>query len=100
MHVQSTRQRSIQKKPSTRCAIPIIQLATNLFEALLGYLLLLGWGFAMIWVGIWVGSAMRSVRAVEVVRWDYHWRWGPLVRLDLLSCKFEPSATILPRFNR
>jgi ABC-type multidrug transport system permease subunit len=23
------------------------------------------WGFAMIWIGIWVGSAMRSVEAVN-----------------------------------
>ena len=39
----------------------------NLLEAALGYLLLLGWGFAMIWLGIWVGSAMRSVEAVNGV---------------------------------
>lgn len=34
-------------------------------EAILGYLVLLGFGFAMIWIGILVGSAMRSVEAVN-----------------------------------
>lgn len=37
----------------------------NVFDAVLAYLLLLMWGFAMIWIGIWVGSAMRSVEAVN-----------------------------------
>jgi ABC transporter DrrB family efflux protein len=34
-------------------------------DAVLAYALLLLWGFAMIWVGILVGSAMRSVEAVN-----------------------------------
>jgi ABC transporter DrrB family efflux protein len=34
-------------------------------DAVLAYALLLMWGFAMIWVGILVGSAMRSVEAVN-----------------------------------
>jgi ABC transporter DrrB family efflux protein len=34
-------------------------------DAVLAYLLLLLWGFAMIWIGIAVGSAMRSVEAVN-----------------------------------
>ena len=34
-------------------------------HAALAYLLLLLWGFAMIWVGILVGSAMRSVESVN-----------------------------------
>jgi ABC transporter DrrB family efflux protein len=37
----------------------------SLAEAVLAYALLLLWGFAMIWVGILVGSAMRSVEAVN-----------------------------------
>ena len=41
------------------------RIHTSVVEAALGYLLLLGWGFAMIWVGIWVGSAMRSVEGVN-----------------------------------
>ncbi|UUZ59228.1 ABC transporter permease [Nocardioides sp. B-3] len=43
------------------------RIHTNIFEALLGYALLVGWAFAMIWVGILVGSAMRSVEAVNGV---------------------------------
>ena len=34
-------------------------------DAVLAYVLLLLWGFAMIWVGILVGSALRSVEAVQ-----------------------------------
>jgi ABC transporter DrrB family efflux protein len=34
-------------------------------NAVLAYLLLLLFGFSMIWVGIWVGSMMRSVEAVQ-----------------------------------
>lgn len=37
----------------------------SLLDAVLGYLVLLGFGFAMIWIGILVGSAMRSVEAVN-----------------------------------
>ena len=36
-------------------------------DAVLAYALLLLWGFAMIWIGILVGSAMRSVEAVNGV---------------------------------
>jgi ABC-2 type transport system permease protein len=31
----------------------------------LGFLLLLLFGFSMVWLGIWVGSIMRSVEAVQ-----------------------------------
>jgi ABC transporter DrrB family efflux protein len=37
----------------------------SVLDAVLAYALLLMWGFAMIWIGIWVGSAMRSVEAVN-----------------------------------
>lgn len=37
----------------------------SFLDAVLGYVLLLVWGFAMIWLGILVGSAMRSVEAVN-----------------------------------
>ncbi|MDT0203630.1 ABC transporter permease [Nocardioides sp. AE5] len=39
----------------------------NVLDAMLAYVLLLMWGFAMIWIGIWVGSKMRSVEAVNGV---------------------------------
>jgi ABC transporter DrrB family efflux protein len=41
------------------------RIRDGLPNAVLAYLLLLMWGFAMIWVGILVGSAMRSVEAVN-----------------------------------
>lgn len=41
------------------------RIRDGVLDALLAYALLLMWGFAMIWVGIWVGSAMRSVEAVN-----------------------------------
>ncbi len=37
----------------------------SLLDAVLAYVLLLLWGFAMIWLGILVGSSMRSVEAVN-----------------------------------
>lgn len=37
----------------------------GLFAGLLAYGLLLLFGFAMIWLGIWVGSLMRTVEAVQ-----------------------------------
>ena len=37
----------------------------GVLDAVVAYALLLMWGFAMIWVGILVGSAMRSVEAVN-----------------------------------
>ena len=41
------------------------RIREGFLDAALAYLLLLMWGFAMIWVGILVGSAMRSVEAVN-----------------------------------
>jgi ABC-2 type transport system permease protein len=41
------------------------RIRTDVFEATLGFLLLLLFGFAMIWLGIWVGSLMRTVEAVQ-----------------------------------
>ena len=41
------------------------RIRDGFLEALLAYALLLMWGFAMIWLGILVGSSMRSVEAVN-----------------------------------
>jgi ABC transporter DrrB family efflux protein len=41
------------------------RIHTGVAEAVLGVLLLLLFGFAMIWLGIWVGSMMRTVEAVQ-----------------------------------
>src|SRR6478736_2994796 len=47
--------------------------------------LLIGWGFAMIWVGIWVGSAMRSVEAVNGVM------FATMFPLTFLANTFAPT---------
>jgi ABC-type polysaccharide/polyol phosphate export permease len=57
----------------------------SVLEALAAYGLLLLWGFAMIWVGILVGSRMRSVEAVNE---DVLPTGFPLA---LLSNSFGPS---------
>jgi ABC transporter DrrB family efflux protein len=41
------------------------RIREGVVHAVWAYLLLLAFGFAMIWVGIWVGSLMRSVEAVQ-----------------------------------
>jgi ABC transporter DrrB family efflux protein len=41
------------------------RIRTGLTDAVLAFALLLLFGFAMIWFGIWVGSMMRSVEAVN-----------------------------------
>ena len=41
------------------------RIRTDVAEATLGFVLLLLFGFAMIWLGIWVGSLMRTVEAVQ-----------------------------------
>jgi ABC-2 type transport system permease protein len=41
------------------------RIRTDVVDAALGFLLLLLFGFAMIWLGIWVGSMMRTVEAVQ-----------------------------------
>jgi len=41
------------------------RIRTNLFDGVLAFVLLLAFGFAMIWLGIWVGSLMRTVEAVQ-----------------------------------
>ncbi len=37
----------------------------GLLKAVLAYVLLLAFGFSMVWLGIWVGSMMRSTEAVQ-----------------------------------
>jgi len=41
------------------------RIRDGLINGALGFLLLLVFGFAMIWLGIWVGSLMRTVEAVQ-----------------------------------
>ena len=64
------------------------RIHTNIFEALLGYVLLVGWAFAMIWVGILVGSAMRSVEAVNGVM------FATMFPITFLANTFAPTNTM------
>jgi len=57
----------------------------SVLDALAAYGLLLLWGFAMIWLGILVGSAMRSVEAVNGVMFT------TIFPLTFLSNAFAPS---------
>ncbi|MGE5718715.1 MAG: ABC transporter permease [Nocardioidaceae bacterium] len=41
------------------------RIRSDIADATLGFLLLLLFGFAMVWLGIWVGSMMRTVEAVQ-----------------------------------
>jgi ABC-2 type transport system permease protein len=60
----------------------------SLLEAALAYGLLLLWGFAMIWVGILVGSAMRSVEAVQGVMFT------AIFPLTFLANTFAPTENM------
>ena len=65
----------------------------GIVRAALAYLLLLAWGFAMIWVGIWVGSAMRSVEAVNGVM------FATMFPITFLANTFAPTDR-MPTFLR
>lgn len=57
----------------------------SFLDAVLAYALLLLWGFAMIWVGILVGSSLRSVEAVNGVMFT------TIFPLTFLSNAFAPT---------
>ncbi len=61
------------------------RLRSGVLDALAGYGLLLLWGLAMIWVGILVGSAMRSVEAVQGVMFT------TIFPVTFLSNAFAPT---------
>ncbi len=60
----------------------------SFFDAVLAYVLLLLWGFAMIWVGILVGSALRSVEAVQGVMFT------AIFPLTFLANTFAPTENM------
>lgn len=62
----------------------------SLLDAVLGYLLLIAWGFAMIWVGILVGSAMRSVEAVNGLM------FATMFPITFLANTFAPTDKMEP----
>ncbi len=62
----------------------------SVVDGVIAYGLLLLWGFAMIWVGIVVGSAMRSVEAVQGVMFT------TIFPLTFLSNAFAPTEEMGP----
>jgi ABC transporter DrrB family efflux protein len=64
----------------------------SVLEAAAAYGLLLLWGFAMIWVGILVGSALRSVEAVQGVMFTTIF---PLTFLSNAFAPTEPMPAVL-----
>ncbi len=64
------------------------RIRTDVPEALLGVLLLLLFGFAMIWLGIWVGSLMRTVEAVQGLMFTV------MFPLTFVANTFVPSASM------
>ncbi len=64
------------------------RLRGSFLDALAGYALLLLWGFAMIWLGILVGSAMRSVEAVQGVMFT------TIFPITFLSNAFAPTENM------
>jgi ABC transporter DrrB family efflux protein len=59
-------------------------------DAVLAYGLLLLWGFAMIWLGILVGSSLRSVEAVNGVMFT------TLFPITFLANTFAPTERMTP----
>ncbi len=66
------------------------RIRNGVADAVLAYLLLLMWGFAMIWIGIWVGSAMRSVEAVNGLMFT------TMFPITFLANTFAPTAGMPP----
>ena len=64
------------------------RIRNGLGQAILGFALLLLFGFAMIWVGILVGSAMRSVEAVNGVM------FSTMFPITFLANTFAPTENM------
>ena len=66
------------------------RIREGIFEAVLAYVLLLLWGFAMIWLGILVGSSMRSVEAVNGLM------FATMFPITFLANTFAPAENMPP----
>ena len=76
-------------------------------DAALAYLLLLLFGFSMIWVGIWVGSMLRSVEAVQGFMFTIMFpltfvanTFAPTENMPDLAARRSPSGIPSPRSRR
>jgi ABC transporter DrrB family efflux protein len=66
------------------------RIREGFLEAVLAYVLLLLWGFAMIWLGILVGSSMRSVEAVNGLM------FATMFPITFLANTFAPAENMPP----
>ena len=64
------------------------RIRDGFFEAVLAYALLLLWGFTMIWLGILVGSSLRSVEAVNGLM------FATMFPITFLANTFAPSENM------
>ena len=62
----------------------------GVLDAALAFLLLLLFGFALIWLGIWVGSLMRTVEAVQ------GFMFTMMFPLTFVANTFAPTETMVP----
>jgi ABC transporter DrrB family efflux protein len=60
----------------------------GVLQAVGGFAILLGFGFAMIWIGIWVGSVMRSVESVN------GFMFTVMFPLTFVANTFAPTSTM------
>jgi ABC transporter DrrB family efflux protein len=63
---------------------------TNVLEASFAFVLLIVFGFSMIWLGIWVGSALRSVEAVQ------GFMFTVMFPLTFVANTFAPTESMPP----
>jgi ABC transporter DrrB family efflux protein len=66
------------------------RIRNGLVDAALAFLLLLLFGFALIWLGIWVGSLMRTVEAVQ------GFMFTVMFPLTFVANTFAPTETMTP----
>lgn len=66
------------------------RIRNGIAEAVLAFGLLLLYGFAAIWLGIWVGSAMRSVEAANGIMFT------TIFPVTFLANTFAPTAAMVP----
>ena len=64
------------------------RIRNGFVDGVLGFLLLLLFGFALIWLGIWVGSLMRTVEAVQ------GFMFTVMFPLTFVANTFAPTETM------
>jgi len=66
------------------------RIRNGVLEGVLAFLLLLLFGFALIWLGIWVGSLMRTVESVQ------GFMFTVMFPLTFVANTFAPTETMTP----